>query len=90
MKSMFMIAAVVFMAEVGCLLRSAALVTQHGKLAVFLGTMVGTAMAAVVGVYLGEWADRALPHGTVHWVAGLVLVAVGVWVIAEHYVGGSH
>jgi len=90
MKSIFVIAVIVFMAEVGCLLRSAALVTQHGKWAVFLGTMVGTSLAAVIGVYFGEWADKALPHGMVHWVAGLVLAAVGVWVIAEHYMGGSH
>ncbi len=90
MKSIFVIAAIVFLAEAGCMLRSAALVTQHGKLAVFLGTMVGTAIAAVIGVYFGEWADKALPHGMVHWIAGLVLAAVGAWVIVEHYIGGSH
>lgn len=90
MKAMFMIAAVVFMAEVGCLLRSSALVTQYGKLPVFLGSMLGTAVATVIGVYFGVWAEKVLPHGVLNWMAGLVLVGVGVWVIAEHYVGGSH
>lgn len=87
-KAMFAIASIVFVAEVGCLLRSAALVTQYGKLAVFLGTMVGTAAAAIVGVYLGGWADRVLPHGMVHWIAGLMLAAVGVWIIVEHHISG--
>ncbi len=90
MKAMFMIAAVVFMAEVGCLLRSSALVTQYGKLAVFLGSMLGTAVATIIGVYLGVWAEKALPHGVLNWMAGLVLVGVGVWIIAEHYMGHSH
>lgn len=83
-----MIAAIVFMAEVGCLLRSAALVTQYGKLAVFLGTMAGTTAAAVVGVYLGAWADKVLPPGVMPWIAGLMLAAVGVWIIVEHHIDG--
>lgn len=90
MKATFAIAMIVFVAELGCLLRSTALVTQYGKTAVFLGTMVGTALAAAAGVYLGVWADKALPHVLVHWIAGLMLVAVGVWIIAEHYAGGGH
>jgi len=85
LKAAFAMATVVFLAEVGCLLRSAALVAQYGKTAVLLGTIIGTAAAAVVGVYMGEWASKALPDGVVRWASGLTLVAIGVWMLAQHH-----
>ena len=85
MKALLVLALVIFAAEVGCLLRSAALVTQYGKITVLAGTILGTILAAFVGVYLGEWANKVLPHGLVHWTAGLTLIGIGVWIVAEHY-----
>lgn len=79
------VAVIVAVAELGCLLRSSALTTQYGRWPLFLGTIVGTAAAAAVGIFLGEIAQRFVSEATLRWVAGLMLVAVGVWIIFERH-----
>lgn len=83
-------AIVIFMAEIGCILRSACLVSQYGKSTVFFGTLIGTAMAIGVGVYAGEWTARILPHGTMHWIAGFILILVGALMMFHNHNCGSH
>ena len=80
------VALVVTVAELGCLLRSSALTAQYGRWPLFMGTIVGTAIAAAIGIFLGEIAQRFVPETAMRWVAGLMLVAVGVWIILfEHH-----
>lgn len=75
------VAVIVAIAELGCLLRSSALTVKYGAWPLFVGTIVGTAMAAAVGIFFGEFAQRFVSETALRWVAGLMLVAVGVWVI---------
>lgn len=80
------VAVIVAVAELGCLLRTSALTTQYGRWPLFMGTIAGTALAAVVGIFLGEIAQRFVSEAVLRWVAGLMLVAVGIWIIAfEHH-----
>lgn len=80
------VAVIVAVAELGCLLRSSALTTQYGRWPLFMGTIVGTAVAAAIGIFLGEIAQRFVPETVMRWVAGSMLVAVGVWIILfEHH-----
>ena len=77
---------IVAVAELGCLLRSSALTTQYGRWPLFAGTIVGTAVAAAVGIFLGEIAQRFMSEAVLRWMAGLMLVAVGIWIILfEHH-----
>ena len=82
----YQVAVIVAVAELGCLLRSSALTTQYGRWPLFLGTIVGTAAAAAVGIFLGEIAQRFVSEAVLRWMAGLMLVAVGIWIIFfEHH-----
>ena len=75
------VAVIVAIAELGCLLRSSALTVKYGAWPLFVGTIVGTAAAAAVGIFFGEFAQKFVSEATLRWVAGLMLIAVGIWVI---------
>ncbi len=90
MKTIVFIACFVFMAEVGCLLRSACLVSQYGKFNLFLGTLTGTGFAAIVGIYLGDLVGQSLPHGVMHWISGFILVAIGALMIFDNHTCTGH
>lgn len=90
MKTTLLLGSVVFMAELGCLLRSACLVSQYGKTTVFLGTVLGTCAAATVGIFLGGFMGKILPHEIMHWVSGFILIIVGTLMMFNNHVCGSH
>ncbi len=90
MEAMLFIASVVFVAEIGCILRSACFVDQYGKLPVLLGTILGTAVAAIIGIFLGELIGKSLPHGIAHWISGFILIGIGVWMIFDNHTCSTH
>jgi len=83
LKNILVIAFMVALAELGCLLRSTALVVKWGRWPVFSGTMLGTAVAALVGIYLGVYLSAHLNETIIKWCAGLMLAGVGAWIILE-------
>ena len=90
MKAMLLVASVVFIAELGCILRSACFVNQYGKLPVLLGTILGTAVTAIIGIFLGDLIGKSLPHGLVHWIAGFILIAIGAFMIFDNNTCNTH
>lgn len=90
MKATLIVASVVFLAEIGCILRSACFVADYGKGSVFLGTILGTAVAATIGILIGEAMGKSLPHGITNWIAGTILIAIGVLMIYNNHSCSSH
>ena len=90
MKATIIISCIVFMAEIGCILRSACFVEQYGKFPVLLGTVIGTALTATIGIFLGDAIGKALPHEITHLIAGLMLIIVGALMIFNNHTCGSH
>jgi len=83
MKNIWSIAIMVGIAEFGCMIRSAALTIQYGESAVFWGTMLGTAVSAIIGIWLGVLLSRLLPEYLTNWMAGFILILVGAYVIVK-------
>lgn len=90
MKAMFIVASVVFLAEVGCILRSACFVEQYGKMSVLGGTLLGTAVAATIGIFIGELVGKSLPHNVTNWIAGVILIIIGTLMIYNNHSCGNH
>ncbi|KKN99048.1 hypothetical protein LCGC14_0142930 [marine sediment metagenome] len=90
MQTTLFIAFVVFMAEIGCLLRSACLVTEYGKATVIIGTAIGLAVATGVGVSIGGIVEKWLPHDMTHWIAGFILILVGAFMMINKHACSGH
>lgn len=91
MKAMLIVTAVVFLAEIGCILRSACFVAEYGKMSVLTGTILGTAIAATIGIFIGGYMGKSLPHGLTNWIAGSILIIIGTLMIYNnHSCGGNH
>jgi len=85
MKAMIIVAGIVFVAELGCVLRSACFASQYGKLPVLLGTLLGTAFTVIIGIFLGYIIGKSLPHSVAHWLPGLILIVIGIYmIVGEH------
>jgi len=90
MKATLIVTSVVFLAEVGCILRSACFVEQYGKMSVLSGTILGTAIAATIGIFIGDVMGKSLPHGLTNWIAGCILIVIGTLMIFNNHTCGSH
>jgi putative Ca2+/H+ antiporter (TMEM165/GDT1 family) len=72
-------AAVVVVAEIGCLARTALLTMRYGRpWIVFAGTMVGTAITMGVGIVLGDLFHERVPAPVLRWVSGTFFIGMGL------------
>jgi putative Ca2+/H+ antiporter (TMEM165/GDT1 family) len=85
MRGILVIAGTVILAEIGCLLRSTALTVQYGKFPVFTGTVIGATIAAIVGIYFADVLKNWLSESTISYLAGIVLIAIGIWIIMDYH-----
>lgn len=90
MKAMLIVSSIVFFAELGCIVRSACFAANYGKMSVLLGTLLGTAITATIGVLIGDFVEKTLPHGMANWIAGVVFIIVGTVMIYNNHSCGTH
>jgi putative Ca2+/H+ antiporter (TMEM165/GDT1 family) len=72
----------VFLAELGDKTQLAALLlsAQSGRpVLVFVGASLALICSSLVGVLLGRWLARAMPAHQLERLAGLLMVALGLW-----------
>jgi Predicted membrane protein len=72
----------VFLAELGDKTQLAALLlsAQSGRpVLVFVGASLALICSSLVGVLLGRWLARAMPPHQLERLAGLLMVALGLW-----------
>jgi putative Ca2+/H+ antiporter (TMEM165/GDT1 family) len=72
----------VFLAELGDKTQLAALLlsAQSGRPGlVFLGASLALICSSLVGVLLGRWLSRVLPPQQLERIAGILMVALGLW-----------
>lgn len=72
----------VFLAELGDKTQLAALLlsAESGRpLIVFLGSSLALISSSLVGVLLGRWLARVIPADQLERLAGLLMVALGLW-----------
>jgi putative Ca2+/H+ antiporter (TMEM165/GDT1 family) len=72
----------VFLAELGDKTQLAALLlsAQSGRPAlVFVGASLALISSSLVGVLLGRWLARMLPPQQLERIAGILMVALGLW-----------
>ena len=75
-------ATTVFLAELGDKTQLAALLlsAQSGRPAVvFLGASLALVSSSLVGVLLGRWLSRVMPAHQLERTAGVVMLALGLW-----------
>jgi len=90
MKSMIIVASIVFMSHIGCILKLACLTTQYGKVNVVLGTICGMTIAAIIGALIGEIISKNIPHSFAHLISGIILIVVGALMIFNNSVCSHH
>lgn len=76
----------VFLAELGDKTQLAALLlaAQSGRPGlVFIGASLALISSSLVGVLLGRWLARALPPQQLERLAGILMVALGLWLGRE-------
>ena len=72
----------VFLAELGDKTQLAALLlsAQSGRPGlVFLGASIALICSSLVGVLLGRWLSRVMPPQQLERLAGILMVALGLW-----------
>ncbi|MEY3735802.1 MAG: hypothetical protein RLZZ624_861 [Cyanobacteriota bacterium] len=72
----------VFLAELGDKTQLAALLlsAESGRpLIVFIGSSLALISSSLVGVLLGRWLARVIPADQLERLAGLLMVALGLW-----------
>ena len=72
----------VFLAELGDKTQLAALLlsAESGRpVVVFLGSSLALISSSLVGVLLGRWLARVIPANQLERLAGLLMVALGLW-----------
>ncbi len=80
----------VFLAELGDKTQLAALLlsAQSGRpLLVFIGAAFALICSSLVGVLLGRWLASVLPQQRLEWIAGLLMVSLGLWLGGQAIVG---
>jgi len=78
----FSTATTVFLAELGDKTQLAALLlsAESGRpLVVFLGASLALVCSSLVGVLLGRWLSKVMPAQQLERLAGLLMVALGLW-----------
>ena len=76
----------VFLAELGDKTQLATVAlsgTSDRPLAVFLGAALALICSSLVGVLLGQWLARTLPPERLETMAGVLMVALGLWLGAQ-------
>lgn len=74
----------IFLAEMGDKTQFAALAASsrsRATVSVWLGVVLGLAVAGTVGVFAGRLVGEAIPPHVLRWLSGSLFVAVGVWVL---------
>ena len=72
----------VFLAELGDKTQLAALLlsAESGRpVLVFIGASLALISSILVGVVLGRWLSRVLPPGQLERLAGILMIALGLW-----------
>jgi len=72
----------VFLAELGDKTQLAALLlsAESGRpVLVFIGASLALISSSLVGVVLGRWLSRVLPPGQLERLAGILMIALGLW-----------
>ncbi len=77
--------ATVFVAELGDKTQLATLLfaadREVNKWLVFLGASAALVATSAIGVIAGGWMAQHISERTLHWVAGLGFIAIGVWTL---------
>ena len=76
----------VFLAELGDKTQIATLLlsAQSGKpLIIFLGSSSALICSSLVAVLLGRWLSRTMPPDMFKYMAGFLLVALGIWLATQ-------
>ncbi|WP_320667689.1 TMEM165/GDT1 family protein [Prochlorococcus sp. MIT 1307] len=79
----------VFLAELGDKTQIATLLltAQSGKpLIVFIGAALALICSSVVGVLLGRWLSRVMPAERFNYIAGLLMVGIGLLISSQSIV----
>ncbi len=75
----------VFVAELGDKTQLATLLfaadREVNKWLVFLGASAALVATSAIGVIAGGWMAQHISERTLHWVAGLGFIAIGVWTL---------
>jgi putative Ca2+/H+ antiporter (TMEM165/GDT1 family) len=82
--------ATVFLAELGDKTQLAALLlsAQSGRpLVVFVGASLALISSSLVGVLLGRWLARVMPPQQLERLAGILMVALGLWLGRQAVLG---
>lgn len=80
----------VFLAELGDKTQLAALLlsAQSGRpLVVFVGASLALISSSLVGVLLGRWLARVMPPQQLERLAGILMVALGLWLGRQAVLG---
>ena len=79
--------ATVFVAELGDKTQLATLLyasdSDRSKITVFFAASAALVLTSAIGVLAGGLVSRAVSPATLHWVAGLGFIAIGIWVLAS-------
>ncbi len=77
--------ATVFVAELGDKTQLATLLfaadREVNRWLVFLGASAALVATSAIGVIAGGWMAQHISERTLHWVAGLGFIAIGVWTL---------
>jgi putative Ca2+/H+ antiporter (TMEM165/GDT1 family) len=80
-----------FLAELGdkTMLATITLATQHGWVAVWIGSTVGMVAADALAIVVGRLLGRHLPEHIIKWGAAALFAIFGIWLIVEGVIGLS-
>jgi len=87
--SFWTIFAVVFLAEIPCILRTMAIqVKTEGIWTVVFGTIAGSLVALLVGIFLAKVLTISIPEQYINWIqtfSGLALMAIGAMIVFHQH-----
>ena len=89
MKELFAVFVMIFLAELGDKTQLATMMYASGKMAhpllVFIGASLALVAASALAVLIGHAASHYLAAFPLKLVAGIGFVALGVWMVIEHF-----
>ncbi len=80
----------IFLAELGDKTQLATLTfasSSHSKLSVFMGAGCALLLSTLLAVLLGDFLSQRVPVKALHIGAGLLFVAIGVWMVTNELAG---
>lgn len=81
--------ALIFLSELGDKTQLATLTfasSNPSKLSVFVGASVALVLSTLLAVLLGDFISRQAPLKVVHIGAGVMFIAIGLWMVAKEVV----